>query len=312
MNAGTAPMTGAQSLGELLEEGAAALRSSPHGQEDGHSRRESGVLLRAATGLSAADLLLHRNAKVAGADAARFREWIDARARGVPLQHLLGSAAFHAIELRIEPGVFIPRPETETLVEHALSEVLRDTARQDRPCILDLCTGTGAVALAIARALVGKNIAARVYAGDRDHAALDLARRNALQLGLAAQVDIRESDLAEAFADLSGQVDILTANPPYIDPACADSLPFDVGFGDPPQALFDPEGGSGFHRRIADQGRTLLRAGGTILLEIGEDQGARVARILEDCGYADVQILPDLAGRDRIARGRWSPSTPSS
>jgi release factor glutamine methyltransferase len=299
-------------LGELLEEGAAALRSSLQAQEGGQSRRESAVLLRAATGMSATDLLVHRDAKVAGADASRFREWVDARARGVPLQHLVGRTGFHAIELRIEPGVFIPRPETEILVEQAVTEVLRGTARHDGACILDLCTGTGAVALAIARALATKNVAARVFAGDRDRAAVDLARRNAHQLGLAGCVDIRESDLAEAFADLAGQVDILTANPPYIDPARAHSLPFDVRFGDPPHALFDPEGGSGFHRRIADQGRMLLRAGGNILLEIGEDQGARVARILEDCGYADVQILPDLAGRDRMARGRWSSSTPSS
>ena len=300
------PMPRARSLGELLEEGATALRSGRNPKESGEPRRESAYLLRAATGMNAADLLAHREEPTPAPDAARFREWIEARARGVPLQHLVGRTEFHTIELRVEPGVFIPRPETELLVEHALAEI------HDGACILDLCTGTGAIALAIAHALVARNMSARVCAGDRDRTAIDLAHRNALHLGLASTVDIRESDLAEAFADLTGQVDVLVANPPYIDPAFAGSLPFDVRFGDPPQALFDPEGGTGFHRRIADQGRALLRAGGAMLLEIGEDQGARVARILEDFGYVDVQILPDLAGRNRIARGRWSSSTPSS
>lgn len=295
----------ARSLGELLDEGTQALGSGLGGSREA-PRRESAMLLRAVTGLSAADLLTRRNEPVHGADAVRFQEWIEARAQGVPLQHLLGRADFHEIELRIEPGVFIPRPETELLVELALDEA--------RPgaCILELCTGTGAIALAVAHALSAKNIAVQIYAGDRDPAAVDLAQRNARHLGLADRVAIRESDLAGAFADLVGTVDLLVANPPYIDPACAASLPFDVRCGDPPHALFDFEHGTGFHRQIAEQGRTLLRSGGVLILEIGDDQGSRVKLILEDLGYEDVRILPDLAGRDRIARGRWSPSTPSS
>jgi len=223
----------------------------------------------------------------------------------VPLQHLIGRAEFHEIVLRIEPGVFIPRPETELLVEEAIREA------HPGACILDVCTGTGAVALAIAHALAVKKIPARVFAGDRNAAAVDLARRNAQSLGLESRVDVRPSDLCDSFGDLDGQVDILTANPPYVDPACAGSLPFEVRFGDPPLALFDPEGGTGFHARIADQARALLRKDGTLLLEIGEDQGARVEQILRRFGYEDVRILPDLAGRDRIARGRWSSSTRS-
>jgi len=299
------PPLRARSLGELLEEGAGVLRSGLGASREA-PRRESALLLRAATGMSAADLLARRHEPVRSSDAVRFREWIEARARGVPLQHLTGCAQFHEIELRIEPGVFIPRPETELLAERVLSEA------RDGACILDLCTGTGAIALAIAQALAAKNVAAQVYAGDRDAAAVDLARRNALQLRLAGRVDIRESDLGGAFADLAGTVDLLVANPPYIDPACAATLPFDVRCGDPPHALFAPEGGTGFHRRIAGEGRTLLRSGGFLFLEIGDDQGARVKAILEEIGYEDVRILPDLAGRDRIARGRWSPSTPSS
>jgi release factor glutamine methyltransferase len=197
--------------------------------------------------MNAADLLVPPRGTYAGPDAARFREWIEARARGVPLQHLVGRMEFHTIELRVEPGVFIPRPETELLVEHALAEI------HDGACILDLCTGTGAIALAIARALLARNMSARVCAGDRDPYRHRSRPPQCTSFGARLHIDIRESDLAEAFADLTGQVDVLVANPPYIDPAFAGSLPFDVRFGDPPHALFDPEGGTGFHRRIADQ-----------------------------------------------------------
>jgi release factor glutamine methyltransferase len=151
-----------------------------------------------------------------------------------------------------------------------------------------------------------------VFAGDVDPAAVDLARRNAQSCGVAASLEIRASDLAESFADLDGRVDVLVANPPYIDPAHADSLPVDVRFGDPPRALYDPEGGVGFHRRIARAGRRLLRAGGSLFLEIGDDQGIQARRILADEGYEAVRILPDLAGRDRVACGRVESSTRSS
>jgi release factor glutamine methyltransferase len=298
-------MSGTRSLGDLLDEGTAALRSG-RGSSQEEPRRESWLLLRAATGMKAAELLANRQDPARDPDAARFREWVEARARGVPLQHLVGWTEFHEIALRVEPGVFIPRPETELLVEEAIREA------SPGACVLDLCTGSGAVALAIAHALALKKITARVFAGDRDEAAVDLARRNAQSLGLEHRVEVRTSDLGDSFGDLAGQVSVLTANPPYIDPARASSLPFEVRFGDPPQALFDPEGGTGFHRRIADQARTLLRDGGVLLLEIGEDQGPRVAQILHGFGYEDVRILPDLNGRDRIARGRWSSSTPSS
>jgi release factor glutamine methyltransferase len=298
-------MSAVRSLGDLLEEGTVALRSG-RGSSREEPRRESWLLLRAATGMKAAELLANRQDPARDPDAARFREWVDARARGVPLQHLVGWTEFHEIALRIEPGVFIPRPETELLVEEAIREA------HPGACILDVCTGTGAVALAIGHALAVKKVPARVFAGDQNATAVDLARRNARSLGLEGRVEVRPSDLCDSFGDLAGKIDVLVANPPYIDPSCANSLPFEVRFGDPPHALFDPEGGTGFHRRIADQARALLKNGGALLLEIGEDQGARVAQILHHLGYEDVRILPDLTGRNRIARGRWSSSMPSS
>jgi release factor glutamine methyltransferase len=288
----------------LLDEGAAGLRA---GRSSARldPRREAGILLRAASGLDAAALVVHAGEAADPQAAARFSTWVESRAQGVPLQHLLGETGFHGVTLRVEPGVFIPRPETELLVDLVLADI---ASRPPGTTVLDLCTGSGSVAVAVAAAAP----AARLYAGDIDPAAVALARRNAAANGVAAFIDVRESDLAAAFADLEGRVDVLTANPPYIDPALADSLPVEVRFGDPPRALFDPEGGVGFHRRIAREGRRLLRAGGAIFLEIGEDQGVKARRILADEGYGAIRIVPDLAGRDRVACGRVEPSTQSS
>ncbi len=305
----------------LLARGAAVLAAG-RGSGRLDPRREAEVLLREAVGRDAAAFLVERRRVASPAEASSFDDSVAARARGVPLQLLLGRAEFHEVTLRCEPGVFIPRPETETLVETALERLQARAARGETDAVvLDLCTGTGAVAIAIAAAAAAMTRAAtaaaadpppspRVFAGDVDPSAVDLARRNAAANGLPdSAVDVRLSDLFDAFPDLVGGVDVLLANPPYVDPAAADSLPVEVRFGDPPRALFDPEGGVGFHRRIARGGRRFLRDGGLIALEIGDDQGAAACDILREAGYDEVRVIADLAGRDRVARGRWASST---
>lgn len=314
----------------LLTEGAETLRVG-RGSGRENPTREAQLLLRAATGRTVEAFLRERSRAASPAEAARYREWIAARAAGVPLQHLTGRADFHEIELRCEPGVFIPRPETELLVELALQEMQQIAksagasfggaggsalpaahASARSLVVVDVCTGTGAIAVAVASASRRADLPARIYAGDVNEAAVLLAWRNAEACGVGELLDVRTSDLLVGFADLAGRVDLLLSNPPYIDPACAETLPVEVRFGDPPLALFDPEGGIGFHRRLAREGRIFLREDGVIALEIGDDQGEAAARLLVEEGYDEVRILPDLAGRDRIARGRWRSSTRSS
>jgi release factor glutamine methyltransferase len=118
-------------------------------------------------------------------------------------------------------------------------------------------------------------------------------------------VDVRRSDLFESFAELAAGLDVVVSNPPYVSPSELTQLPIEVRGFDPPRALFDFEGGTGFHRRIAAAARGFLRSGGTLLLEIGETQGAEVAGVLTAAGYADVRVSQDLAGRDRVVRGLW-------
>jgi release factor glutamine methyltransferase len=299
-----------RTLGELLDAGAGELRRG-HGSAREDPRREASLLLGSVLGLDQGEILSRPERPVEPGEAERYRDLVRRRARGRPLQLLLGVTGFHDVTLAVEPGVFIPRPETELLVEQAVAEIRRLLDRRpgggDRH-VLDLCTGTGAVAVAVAWSLRDA-AGVRVHAGDSNPAAVDLARKNADRAGVT--VDVRFSDLGSAFADLDDAIDVLVANPPYIPPEESDSLPPEVRLGDPAEALFDPEGGTGFHRRIAGQGRSSLRAGGLLALEIGWSQGAEAAAILGAAGYEDVAVLPDLAGRDRVVRGRRPSSTPS-
>jgi release factor glutamine methyltransferase len=142
-----------------------------------------------------------------------------------------------------------------------------------------------------------------VHAGDWNPRAVRLARRNVERNGLAGRVEVRRSELFSAFADLEGSVDVLLSNPPYIAPAEADSLPLEVRVGDPGDALFDPAGGTGFHRRIAKRGLDFLADGGTLAMEMGEAQGDELLELLAGLGYEDPRVLRDLAGRERFVRG---------
>lgn len=295
----------ARTLRELVSAGADELRDAAGAARE-NPVHEARLLLQAAVGLDRGRLTAFADEPVAHDDSARFWDMVGDRARGVPLQLIVGSTEFHEVSLAIREGVFIPRPETELLVEEARMEVarrLRHRPAGDRPFgvrVLDLCTGSGAVAVATAAAFRDERCVA-VHAGDWSLRAVRAARDNARRNGV--EVDVRRSDLFSAFADLEGSIDALVSNPPYIAPSEEASLPVEVRDFDPREALFDPDGGTGFHRRIAERGRAFLRPGGLLALEIGETQGEEVAGILRQAGYRDVTVLPDLAGRDRFVRG---------
>jgi release factor glutamine methyltransferase len=276
-------------LRELLEVGAEEIRS----------RREATLLLSAVAGLDLAQLHLRGDDPVPPELERRYRQTIRDRARGVPFQIITGTTEFHDVTLRMEPGVFIPRPETELLVEEAREAI---TARTGPVAVLDLGTGSGAIAVALAVAFRGRE-EVTVYAGDRDGQAVCLARENAERNGVDHRIDVRESDLFSAFSELAGTLDLVVSNPPYIDPADSDTLPVEVRLGDPAGALYDSEGGTGFHRRIAAEAVNFLQPGGHLMLEIGETHGDEVAAVLRERGYRDVRVRQDLAGRDRFVIG---------
>ncbi|MDQ3953601.1 MAG: peptide chain release factor N(5)-glutamine methyltransferase [Actinomycetota bacterium] len=216
------------------------------------------------------------------------------RLAGEPLQYVLGTAAFRRLELRVGSGAFIPRPETELVAERAMERLPRGGL------LVDLGTGSGAIALAVA----DERRDARVVASELSPAAARWATSNRDLLGL--RVDLYEGDLFEPLPrDLAGRVDVVVSNPPYIDPGERSVLPTDVVDHEPDVALFAPATGTSVIERIASETPAWLRRDGWLVLEIGETHGDAVRTILERNGFADAAIEPDLTGRDRMAEGRW-------
>ncbi|HLE42886.1 MAG TPA: peptide chain release factor N(5)-glutamine methyltransferase [Methylomirabilota bacterium] len=234
--------------------------------------------------------LYSRSAGLSSAEARLFGRALCQRCAGTPLQHLTGEQPFRRISVRVQPGVFIPRPETEALVGEALDE-LGDV---DDPVVVDVGTGTGAVALAIKDERPG----AKVFATDLSPEAVELARANAARLSL--QVTVVEGDLLDPLpAELRGWVDLVVSNPPYVTEEELQDLPAEVR-AEPRLALV---GGTQLYERLAIQALRWLRDGGVLAVEIGGSPGADVAKVLEG-SYMDVRTLPDLAGRDRIVVAR--------
>ncbi len=225
------------------------------------------------------------------AAAARFTELVKQRAARRPVQHLLGTAPFRLGEVAVGPGVFIPRPETELLVDWGLDR-LRGLAA---PVVVDLCAGTGAIALSVAREHPG----ARVHAVEDAPEALVWLRRNA---GGVAAVTVVAGDATDpaTLADLDGRVDLVLCNPPYV-PA-GTPVPPEVGEHDPDRAVFAGPDGLDVIRRVIPRAVALLRPGGWFGVEHDDSHAEAVPALLR--GWGDVTEHPDLAGRPRFATAR--------
>ena len=252
-------------------------------------RETAEVLMMAILGTDRAGL----HTRSEGLDAREARmlgRAIRQRCAGTPLQHLTGEQAFRRITLEVRPGVFIPRPETETLVGVAL----RELGDAEAPVVVDVGTGTGAIALSIK----DERPDANVFATDLSPEAVDLARANAAHLGL--DVAVFEGDLFDPLPpELRGWVDLVVSDPPYVTPEEYEDLPAEVR-ADPKLALV---GGVEVVERLAGAALRWLRDGGVLAVEIGASQGRDVVRLLGR-SFGDVRIEPDLAGRDRAVVGR--------
>lgn len=216
------------------------------------------------------------------------------RAKRIPLQHLTGTAAFCDFDLQVGPGVFIPRPETELLAAHAVAAL--QAVPHPEPIALDLCTGSGAIAIALARGAR----AARVVAVERETAAANFAAKNIAALG-EGRVELRVGDALdpELTRDLAGRVAVLASNPPYVPTAEVPTQP-EVRDYDPPTALYSGADGLDMIRGIAKLGRELVVPGGTLVLEHTEQQGEAVREVLAACGWTLAATHRDLTGRDRF------------
>jgi release factor glutamine methyltransferase len=232
---------------------------------------------------------------VSGEDLARVRALADERAARVPLQHLTGRAPFRSFELSVGPGVFVPRPETEGVVQHAI-DALAASPDPD-PVAVDLCTGSGALALALAAEVSG----ARVWAVEKSPEAHAWAERNVAALG-GGRVELLLGDARDALAllpaEIIGRVRVLVSNPPYVPDEMVPREP-EVRDHDPALALYGGLDGLDLVRAISRVGLDLVAPGGTLVLEHAETQGEAIRALLSADGWREAATHPDLTGRDR-------------
>ena len=257
------------------------------------SRMEAELLLCHVLDTNRALLLAHDTDSIGADKAEAYRTLVARRKAGEPFQYLLGSANFMGLDFIVTPDVLIPRFDTERLVEKAL-ELLQPIAR---PIVLDICTGSGAIAVAISHYKPD----AAVYAGDISEAALKVAEQN--NQCLNTHVSFRQGNLLEPFDDLNGTVHLLISNPPYITTQEMQELPIDVQ-QEPHLALWGGEDGLDFYRILSAKAPLLLRAGGWLMFEIGWKQGAAVSSLMQQQGFQNVAVLQDWQGNDRVVVGQ--------
>jgi release factor glutamine methyltransferase len=275
---------GRLTIGDVLR------RSTDHlaGRGTADPRLHAERLVAHALGMERVELYMHLDRPLSSAELDDARALVARRATGEPLQYVLGEWGFRRLTLRVDRRALIPRPETETVVERCLA--LLDDA--EAPRVLDVGTGSGAIALAIAAECLG----ARVTAIDVSEDALALARENASHTGIA--VELLRHDL---FTGLPGDGwDLVVSNPPYVRDDELASLARDVVDWEPDVALVD----RGQTEALVRDAARALRRGGALVLEAHEQGAARVAALLAAQGYADVRVTSDLAGRDRVVEGR--------
>ncbi len=260
-------------------------------------RRSAEWLLSAATTLSRIELYAHFDRPLSADERATFRAAIERRAAGEPLQYVTGEMPFRHLVLQVRPGVFIPRPETEVLVDSVLEHL--DRLGSEAPAVLDLCTGSGAIAVSVAF----ERPFARVHATEIVPPTAVVARGNAERAGVADRVTILDGDLFGPLpVELRGTFDVVVSNPPYIPTADLADLPSEVAGFEPRIALDGGIDGLDVVRRIAEQAAAWLRPGGVVVMETDTTCAKEAAHILSRW-YEGVEVRRDLTGRDRIALG---------
>jgi len=252
---------------------------------------DAAVLLAHALGTERSQLPLVD--EVSDEAARRYDALVARRASREPLQHLTGEAWFRHVRLEVGPGVFTPRPETELLAGWAIEQV----AESSGLVVVDLCTGSGA----IAKALADEAFGASIHAVELDETAHGYAARNLVD----TEVDLRLGDAFTAFDDLLGQVDVVVCNPPYVPLDAWESVAPEARDHDPHLALFSGQDGLDAIRRLAVRGAELLRPGGVLGVEHADAQGEAVPGVLAAAGrWTDVRDHLDLAGRARFTTAR--------
>jgi release factor glutamine methyltransferase len=276
-----------KTLHDLYRHGVGLLQNTPQ------SVLEAKVLLLRAALLSEEDFFAAPNTPFSPKTEAFFLRLVEKRKEGVPLSYLTGTREFWSILLRVSPSVLIPRPETEILVEKVL-----ELASRDQETILDVGTGSGNIAIALAKELPR----ARIFATDISLRALNVARRNA-SLHKLRQVDFLRSDLFSAFRGTGLRFDFIVSNPPYVSKRDWEGLPAEIRNFEPRRALLAGDSGLELIRRLVRRAGTFLRPGGYLIFEIGDGQRDDVLALFGR-RWTEIETAWDLAGHPRVITAR--------
>ncbi len=265
-----------------------------------NSRLDAELLLCHTLGKDRAWLLAHMQEAVDEQHRALFEQAVDRRALREPLQYILGKQEFWGLDFLVTRDVLIPRPETELIIETALTLVPNKDARLT---ILDLCTGSGCIAVSLAKELAS----ARFFASDKSEKALDVARENARRHGTTDRIRFLEGDLFGPLKelDLGGRVDIMVSNPPYVPSEEFSTLQPEVRDHEPRMALLAGQNGTELHQRIIDEAPEFLRSEGALIMEMGMGQAEALVHMMREHGTFDKpDVLKDLAGIERVIVAR--------
>lgn len=276
-------------LGDALRRAAARLGAA--GVNDAQVDAELLAAHVRGTGRGAIQAAAVRGDALTAEEAARLEDMVARRATRVPLQHLTGSAPFRHLELRVGPGVFVPRPETEMVAQLAIDAL--SAAASPSPIAVDLGTGSGAIALSMATEVPH----AQVFAAENSVDAFVWTTENFAHVA-AQNARLAFIDLERAFPELDGRVSVVASNPPYVPDEAIPRDP-EVRFFDPPEALYGGPDGLDVVRVLSRTGLRLAHPGGTIVIEHGEWQGAAVRDLLTADGWRAASTHPDLTMRDR-------------
>ncbi len=282
-------------LAQAIQEAEARLRKS--GVPD--PRLDAELLLRHVLGKDRAWLLAHLRDVLERGPRAEYDALVQRRAAREPVQYIMGAQEFWGLPFAVAAGVLIPRPETELIIERTLRDLRARQETAGQPLIIDLCTGSGCIAVSIAHELPE----ARFFATDASEAAIGIARENARRNNVADRIRFLIGDLFEPLRelDLAGQVDVIASNPPYIAAADRDALQPEVRDHEPSMALFAGPEGTEFHARVIDNAPEFLAPGGLLIMEMGIGQAEALSEMVRKSGaFGTPEILKDLAGIDRV------------
>jgi release factor glutamine methyltransferase len=277
-------------LQNWIQNGEARLRGGPHPER---ARRDAEMLLLHLIQRDRAFMIASAHANLSAEGAVRYYALIARRLAGEPIQYITGETEFYGLLFRVNRNVLVPRPETEHLVEKVLALV----ADFEKPRIVDVGTGSGAIAVALAHKLPG----ARIAAIDISAPALAIARNNAERNGVADRIRFVEGNL---LAPVAGEdFEIVVSNPPYVAESDRASLAVEVRDYEPELALYAGSGLDVF-RRLIPEARAALVAGGFLALEIGFGQDSAVGGLLTEAGFEQIEFTADLQGIPRVATAR--------